>query len=117
MARAKAKEATLPRGYTAISSSSISWPNDDTKKGDMIQGQVIEFDTIKVKRGKKMEDVQLCKFECKDGTVYTIWESAFLAGLFEYEEGVEAAIIYDGMGTAKKGQNAPKLFRLGVKDE
>jgi len=81
----------------------------------MVQGTVIEFDTIVVQRGKKKDDVQLAKLETKDG-VFTIWESAGLRALFEYEEGVEVAIIFDGMGRAKKGQNAPKLFRLGIKE-
>lgn len=45
---------------------------------------------------------------------FTIWESAALGELFdqvtEHGEGLEVYVRYDGLGTAKKGQNPPKLF-------
>ncbi len=115
MPRGKAKPKTeLPKGFQAISGFGQSWPNDDTKKGDMIVGAIIEFDEVDVKRGKKTETVQNMKLESKEGVVYTLWESAGLRPLFDYEEGSEVAIIFDGMGKAKAGQNAPRLYRLGV---
>ena len=110
-----ASKATLPKGFEAIQRGSESWPNDDTVIGEMIQGKILEFDSVTVKRGKKTEEVEMCRVETKDKKTYTLWRSAGLAPLFDYEEGTEFAIIYDGYGKAKKGQNAPRLYRIGVK--
>jgi hypothetical protein len=82
----------------------------------MVRGTVIEFDVVEVKRGKKKVEVEVAKLETLDGPVLTLWESAGLAPIFDYEEGVEVAIIFDGMGKAKRGQNAPRLYRIGVNE-
>lgn len=110
--KAPAKQTALPRGYEAIAGFGQSWPNDDTKIGDMIQGTVIEFDEVETKHG----DNEVAKIETKDGTVYTFWRSATSGALFEYEEGIEVAIIYDGLGKKKGKNNPPKLFRVGIKE-
>lgn len=114
---ARAKSASkLPKGFTAISGSSDSWPNDNTKPGDSILATITEYDSIKVKRGRKLEDVELMRCEASDGRKVTLWKSAGLAPLFEYEEGTEFYAEFNGMGKAKKGQNAPRLYTLAVNE-
>jgi hypothetical protein len=81
----------------------------------MVAGTVVEFDEFDTGKGKNARTVQTAKLETKDGTVYTLYESSGLRPIFEYEEGTEFAIIFDGMGKAKPGQNAPRLYRIGVK--
>lgn len=53
-----------------------------------------------------------------DEARYTIWESAALGDFFDQVatdgEGGEYYIRYDGLGTAKKGQNPPKLFTVAA---
>ena len=112
--KTKAKVTTLPKGFEPISGFGISWPNDDIKKGAMLVGAIIEYDEVDVKRGGKTETVQNLKLETKEGEVFTLWKSAGLRPLFEYEEGTKVAVIFDGMGKAKRGQNAPRLYRLGI---
>lgn len=52
------------------------------------------------------------------GESYTVWESAALGALFdtiqESGEGPAVFVRYDGLGTAKKGQNPPKLFTVAI---
>lgn len=115
MARAK-KETQLPKGFTAITGFGESWPSDKTKVGDMLQGTLIEYDEITTTRDGKKTQVQQAKIETKDGKVFTIWESAGLRSLFEDDDytDCEIAIIYDGLGKKKPGQNPPRLYRIGV---
>ena len=55
----------------------------------------------------------------KSGERFTVWESAALGDFFdaiaETGEGPEVYIRFDGLGTAKKGQNPPKLFTVAIK--
>lgn len=108
-------KTTLPKGYEAITRSNASWPNESTNVGDMLEAEILEFDTVKVKRGKKTESVDIARVETKEGATFTLWHSAGLAPIFEYEEGTNIAVIYDGIGQAKRGQNPPRLYRIGVK--
>lgn len=112
---AKAKVTTqLPKGYDAIGGFGTPWPNDNTQPGDMIQGTLTDFDEFTTGRGKEKRTTQTVKIETKDG-LFTFYESAGSRELFEYEEGTEVAIIFDGMGPKKKGRNPAKLYRIGVK--
>ena len=113
---AKVSNTSLPKGFTPIAGRGQSWPNENTKPGDMIQGTIVEYDEVTVGTGKKKRDVQIAKIETPKGHVYTVWESAGNGALFEYEVETEVAIIFDGYGKAKGGNNPPKLFRMGVKE-
>lgn len=121
MAARKQTTAALPKGFTAIGGFGKSWPNDETKNGEAIQGVVVEYDEITVprKRGNKTvnEKVNNLKLETGDGTVYTVWESAGLRALFEEDyTDVEVWIRFDGMGRKKRGQNPPKLFTVAYNE-
>lgn len=120
MARKK-KTATkqgnaIPSGFQAITKQFTSWPNSETDAGDTLQGVVVGYKTIKVKRGRKMEDSQIIQIETDEGVV-EVWESAVLSPLFEedYTE-YEVFLRFKGYGEAKKGQNAPKLFDIAYKE-
>ena len=118
MARKKAtrsKPATLPKGFQPIGGFATSWPNEETKIGDAIQGIVSGYDEIPVKRGKKTENVELLRLEGNDGRDYTVWRSSGLAALFDEDyTDVEVYIQYNGLGKKKPGQNPPKLFTIGA---
>lgn len=109
----KGTATQLPKGYEAITGFADSWPNEDTKVGDMIEGTLSDFDEVKTKNRK--EPTQVCTLTTKEGKAYRLWESAGLRPLFEYEEGTKAAVIYDGLGPKQRGKNPMKLFRIGVK--
>lgn len=107
----KQQYAQLPEGYTAIGGMAKTW---DYQAEPLLEGTIVSFSEAEVKRGKKTETVPLCIVERQDGSRVTVWKSATLSPLFEeFEEGTQIAIAYQGLGTAKKGQNPPKLFALG----
>jgi hypothetical protein len=111
----KGKVTRLPKGFEPISGFGQAWPGEDAKVGDMLTGTITDFDEFETGTGKNKRTVQTMKVETSDGLVYTLYESSGLRALFEYEAGTEVAVIYDGMGRAKRGQNAPRLYRLAVK--
>lgn len=112
----QAPTTQLPKGFTPIARRGQSWPNENTRPGDMLVGIIIEFDEIEFSEGRKKRTTQIAKIETEKGEVFTFWESATSAPLFEYEEGTEVAIIFDGYGEKKKGRNPAKLFRIGVNE-
>lgn len=74
---------------------------------------------VTLTKGKKTTDRQCIEVRTKDGDRYTVWESAGLTPLFERLNEKDAIpcrvwIAFKGYGTAKKGQNAPKLFDVAI---
>lgn len=112
--KTRKKRATqLPKGFEPITGFGRSWPDDDTKAGALIRGVMTDFDEFETGKGKNKRTVQTVKVETDDGLL-TLYESSGLRVLFDYEEGTEIAVIYDGKGKAKRGQSAPRLYRIGV---
>lgn len=111
----KGKVTELPKGYTAIGGFGQSWPNDNTKKGDAITGEVLEYDEFTVTRNGKKQSAETLKLEADNGTVYTVWRSAGNGVLFDqdYTE-VVVWIRFDGLGPKKRGQNPAKLFTIAA---
>lgn len=109
------KITQLPKGFQPIGGFGMSWPNDDTKRGEMIRGEVTEYDEVTVTRNGKKTQVQNLKLEASDGQIYTIWESAGNRALFDedYTE-IEVAIRYDGLGPKKRGRNPARLFSIAA---
>lgn len=71
--------------------------------------------TVPVGRGKQ-EDRRCVDVTQDDGIPLTVWESAGLKKAFdEIEEGTQVYLEYLGLGEAKKGQNAPKLFTVATR--
>ena len=104
----------IPKGYTAISSQSRSWPNEETSIGDAIEGTVIDYQ-YEVKTSNGTTD--LLRVETKDGAVYTVWKSAVLSPLFDEDyTDYELYIRFDGHGPKKRGKNPVKLFTIAYKE-
>jgi len=111
MAKAKAKRgsAAIPKGYKAIGGFAQTW--DQTKRPELI-GTFGQVRTVTQKSGRKTRKVRVADVTTDDG-VYAVWESAGLRGLFDNcKEGDDVYIRFTGMGKAKKGQNAPKLYTV-----
>jgi len=120
MARKKTPQA-LPKGFAPITRSGDSWPNDDTKKGDVLQGTVIEYEFVKTKYSDEGDDSEnLCHIEADDGKTYKVWICGALRGLFEEDyTDSQVWIRYDGVGPATKiGRKMvhPKMFTPAFKE-
>ena len=102
----------LPPGFKPLQSGGVPW---DMEVMPELVGEWKGVRTIEVKRGRKMEEQRLATVLTDDGRLITVWESAMLRTLFdEAEEGDRVAIVYQGLGKAKPGQNPPKLFEVGI---
>lgn len=116
MAKAKAKPKAngLPAGFKRVEGFAQTW---DVEAMPVLQGTWGKVRTIEVKRGKKMESARVCDVETEDGKRYTVWDSAGLRALFDTaDEDTEVYIEYQGLGIAKKGQNAPKLYTVAYRE-
>jgi hypothetical protein len=113
----KGTQAQLPKGFTAISSGfSKSWPSEETKIGDAIEGVVTEYRDVPRPKAKG-GDTQVMSIEQEDGTTVSVWKSAVLTPFFDEDyEGVRVWIRFDGHGKKKKGQNPVKLFTFAYEE-
>ena len=98
------------------------------KAGDSIHGTVtsevrtVEFTNRKKVKGKMVDEVterrvmEVTTIDTEQR--YAVWESAALVELFDEVAGTGTGanvyIRFDGLGEAKKGQNAPKLFTVAL---
>lgn len=111
----KAKPIQLPNGYKVIGRA----PNWDVEKHPVIEGERSEVRMVTMDEGTKKER-EVRTFIVADETVgaVNVWESGMLRDLFDQtKEGDVVRIEYLGLGKAKRGQNAPKLFNCALKDE
>lgn len=112
---AKSSSANVPKGMKALSGSFA--PTWDPEKVNPIQGTFGEPKEVQLKQGNKTVTRRCVEFTTDKGDRFTVWESAGLKTMFdEVEAGTKVYIHFDGYGEAKKGQNAPKLFTVGVDD-
>lgn len=110
---------TLPDGYKVIGRA----PNWDPEKNPLLVGErgptkEVEFVQPPKKGQKKGETRTVRTMVVTDETIgpRTVWESGMLVDFFDNtEDGDSVRIEYLGLGTAKKGQNAPKIFSCAVK--
>ena len=109
----------LPAGFKAISAGGDSWKPE--KVGASITGVMTGVKQVhfpEEKKGKKVtreaRDVNIYTIRTKDGDV-NVWQSAGLKALAEVKKGKQVYIRFDGMGKAKPGQSAPRLYTVAVK--
>lgn len=111
----------VPRGMRVLEGGyAQQW---DVDAMAVLEGEVRSVPkSVTLNKGTKKEAERLCvEVHAKDGGRYTLWESAALTNLFE-RLGVEKDlplqiwVAYRGLGVAKKGQNAPKLFDVAISD-
>lgn len=95
----------------------------DVESMPVLEGQVrsVPKSVILNKGTKKETERQCVEVHATNGERYTLWESAALTALFERlsvekDLPLEIWVAYRGLGVAKKGQNAPKLFDVAISD-
>lgn len=115
---AKASAPQLPKGFTQIGGGyADSWiPEDQPTLQGTVTGEVKE---VEMTIGRKKTTRRCLEFFDNESQMsFTIWESAALGHFFDHVAnegpGGEYFIRYDGLGKAKKGQNAPKLFTVAA---
>lgn len=110
----KSKVHALPNGYKVIGRA----PNWDPEKNPVLQGERGATQEVTFDKGTKKERTQrLCIVQDETLGAVTLWEASTLRDLFDQtEEGDDIRVEYLGLGEAKKGQNPPKLFSVGVKE-
>lgn len=112
---ARSSSANVPKGMKALSGSFA--PSWDPEKVPELQGTFGDIKEVPLKQGNKTVERRCVEFTTEKGDRYTVWESAGLKQMFEsVDPGTGVYIRYDGLGVAKKGQNAPKLFTVAVDD-
>ena len=80
------------------------------KKGDSIEGVLISIQENVGTNASKVYNIKK-----SSGDVMSVWGSAVLDGLMALiEVGSQIRITYQGLGDAKSGKNAPKLFEVEV---
>lgn len=115
----RGKVPTLPNGYKVIGRA----PNWDVEKHPVIDGERGESKEVEfkqpLKKGQKKAEtrtVRTCVVTDKTIGPVTVWESSMLTDFFDNtDEGDQVRIEFLGMGTAKPGQNAPRLFSCAKK--
>lgn len=120
---AKNSAKSLPKGYKALTGFGDSWPGQKPKKGATLEGKILKFDATKQtrqeKQGKKTVEkkvtVKICRIQKADGSETSVWESAGMKPLFALKKGTSVFIRFEGMGKAKPGFNAPKLYTIAHK--
>ena len=110
----KGKAATLPNGYKVIGRA----PNWDPEKNPVLQGERGAANEVTLDKGTKKErEVRTMILQDETLGAVTVWESSMLKDFFDQtEEGQNVRIEYLGLGKAKKGQNAPKMFSCAVQE-
>lgn len=110
------KKVSLPKGFTSIGGQGETWR--PTKRGASITGTLAGVRVVKVerKRGGKLvkEPCKVYTVRDSDGGEIQLWQSAGLRAMERVKKGQKVFIRFDGMGKAKKGQNAPKLYTVAV---
>lgn len=102
-----------PKGFKRVEGFSIRW---DCETQPTLEGKWGAVRTVTVPVGRKQEDRRCVDVAQANGVSLTVWESAGLSNAFDtIPEGADVIIHYLGLGEAKTGQNAPKLFQVFYK--
>lgn len=110
----KAKAASLPAGFRAIHQV----PNWEPEKHKVLLGVRGEMQETVFGRGTRKENAQrfFVVDDAKLGEVI-LRESVNLRPLFEQsKQGDTIRVEFLGYGEKKIGQNAPRLFNVGIKE-
>ena len=109
----------IPEGFEQIGGGyAPTWKPDEIQ---VLHGPVTgDVRTVEMTIGRKKQERRCMEVtQKKSGVRFTVWESAALGALFDQiavtGEGPEVYIRFEGLGKAKTGQNAPKLFTVAVK--
>lgn len=105
----------IPAGMKQLSGNfAPSWNPEEVP---ILHGTYSEPKSVTLTQGNKKVERRCVEFTTDTGEKYTVWESAGLAQMFEtVEAGTPVYIRFDGLGVARKGQNAPKLFTVAIQE-
>jgi hypothetical protein len=110
--------ASVPEGFKTLGGGyAESWkPEDMPELRGIITGEVRE---VEFKQGRKTVQRRVCEVTATDTDKrYSVWESAalgsFMDAVADGALGKECFLRFDGLGKAKTGQNAPKLFTVAI---
>ena len=82
------------------------------EEGDSIEGVLVE-----IKENVGVNKSKLYKVQTDDGLI-SVWGSTILdSRLEQVPVGAKIKIVYQGLGKAKAGRNAPKLFKVYIDTE
>lgn len=120
-ARNRNSNPQVPRGMRVLEGGyAKTWNVDELP---VLEGEVREVPkTVTLNKGTKKETERQCvEVHTKGGERYTLWESAALGALFERlgvakDLPLNIWVAFKGLGVAKRGQNAPKLFDVAIGD-
>ena len=109
---------SVPEGFTQLGGGyADTWKCEDQA---VLMGEITgEVKEVELKRGRKTINTRVLEVT-EHGTEkrLSVWESAALGGLFDHvaSEGIGDNVFlrYDGLGTKKPGQNAPKLMTVAI---
>jgi hypothetical protein len=113
---APSNAAAVPKGMSMISGGyAATW---DVEKQDTLEGAVADKPrAVELTQDKKKVERRCIEVKTSDGERFTVWESAGLVNLFsaiEEKAPCTVWIHFRGFGTAKRGQNPPKLFDSAI---
>lgn len=118
-ASATSNSPSVPKGMRMLEGGyAKTWNVDEMP---ILQGEVSAVPkTVTLNAGTKKQTTRQCvEVRTADGERYTLWESAALTSLFERlsvekDLPLKIWVSFRGLGVAKKGQNAPKLFDVAI---
>lgn len=108
----------IPEGFKQMGGGyAPSWrPEDKNVLHGTVTAGVREVEMTIGRKKQTRRVIEITELETKDR--YAVWESAAMGDFFdavaEEGEGGVYFIRFDGLGKAKKGQNAPKLFTIAA---
>lgn len=103
----------LPAGFIPVSTGEMS-KGHDFEKNPEVQGSVVGYKTVEVRRGKKFESANMMKLNTDDGLV-VVWESAALEDLFTTAKpGDMIYIKFIGMVDMGDSRQAMKNFVTAI---
>ncbi len=101
-------------GYGIKVTAELPDPWDFSKK-PVLEGTVQTIQTVTLEDLRGVRKARVAHVTNKDGT-FGLWESATLVPLFnDLKQGDDVKVRFIGLGEAKPGRSAPKLFMGGIK--
>jgi hypothetical protein len=111
----------VPKGMRILEGGFAQQWNQETMP--VLEGEVRAVPKVVTlnKGTKKEKETECVEVHTKGGDRYSLWSSATLTPLFEHlsvekDLPLRIWVAYRGLGVAKKGQNAPKLFDVAIGD-
>lgn len=110
----KMKHVQVPEGYRMVVSAELPDPWDFGKR-PTLEGTVQSIQHVKATGKEGTRQTRVAHITNKDGT-FGLWECATLTPFFdELKDGDSVLVQFEGLGEAKPGRSAPKLYNAFIK--